>query len=86
MGLLSAALVMAASTQATAQEYTFTTLVGLPVSSGSDDGPASLARFYYPEGVAVDTRPPMLAPCHPPGGCAQPQTRINPLTHPSGYA
>ena len=45
MGLLSAALVMAASIQATAQEYTFTTLAGPPERGlGDADGPASLAR------------------------------------------
>jgi len=54
-GLLSAALVMAASTQATAQELTFTTLAGLAQSSGSADGPASLAGFGGPQGVAVDS-------------------------------
>ena len=55
MGLLSAALVMAASTQVMAQEYTFTTLAGLPSSYGSDDGPGSDARFKNPYGVAVDS-------------------------------
>ena len=56
MGLLSAALVMAASTQATAQEYTFTTLAGPPeLGAGSADGPGSLARFRGPYGVAVDS-------------------------------
>src|ERR1035437_7831365 len=56
MGLLSAALVMAASTQAAAQEYTFTTLAGPPdVGSGDADGPGSLARFRSPTGVAVDS-------------------------------
>lgn len=55
MGLLSAALVMAASTQATAQEYIFTTLAG-PPELGSDDadGSGSLARFRGPSGAAVD--------------------------------
>jgi len=56
MGLLSAALVVAASTQATAQEYTFTTLAGPPELGGDDaDGPGSLARFRGPGGVAMDT-------------------------------
>src|ERR1035437_4625262 len=55
MGLLSAALVMAASTRATAQEYTFTTLAGLATSLGSDDGTGSDARFNQPYGVAVDS-------------------------------
>ncbi len=56
MGLLSAALVMAASTQATAQEYTFTTLAGLPdVGAGDADGPGSLARFRAPRGAATDS-------------------------------
>jgi hypothetical protein len=56
MGLLSAALVMAASTQATAQEYTFTTLAGPPeVGSGDADGPGSLARFRAPRGAAADS-------------------------------
>ncbi len=56
IGALSAALVMAAGTQATAQEYTFTTLAGPPdVGSGDADGPASLARFRAPIGVAADS-------------------------------
>jgi DNA-binding beta-propeller fold protein YncE len=56
MGLLSAALVMAASTQATAQEYTFTTLAGPPdVGADDADGPGSLACFFEPFGVAVDS-------------------------------
>jgi hypothetical protein len=55
MGLLSAALVMAASTQAATQEYTFTTLAGPPDVGASDaDGPARLAGFKFPYGVAVD--------------------------------
>jgi len=33
--------------------YSFTTLAGLS-SIGSDDGPAAVARFYGPSGVAVD--------------------------------
>ena len=32
-----------------------TTVAGLAGHSGSDDGPASQARFYYPTSVAVDT-------------------------------
>jgi sugar lactone lactonase YvrE len=56
MGLLSAALVMAASTQVTAQEYTFTTLAGPPeLGPGSADGPGNLARFRGPSGAAVDS-------------------------------
>jgi hypothetical protein len=56
MGLLAAALVMAARTQATAQEYTFTTLAGPPeLGPGSADGPGSLARFRAPSGAAVDS-------------------------------
>ena len=55
MGLLSAALVVAASTQATAQEYTFTTLAGPPdVGAGNADGPA-VWRVQLPYGVAVDS-------------------------------
>ncbi len=50
-----AALAMAATSQATAQEYTFTTLAGLAGGSGSADGTGSAARFYYPRGVAVDS-------------------------------
>ena len=43
MGLLSAALVMAASTQATAQEYTFTTLAGPPeLGAGTPTARAAL--------------------------------------------
>ena len=43
MGLLSAALVMAASIQATAQEYTFTTFAGPPeLGPGDADGPGNL--------------------------------------------
>src|SRR5439155_1345779 len=37
-----------------AQEYTFTTLVGAHESPGAIDGPASVARFGFPSGVAVD--------------------------------
>ncbi|MGA2866923.1 MAG: hypothetical protein ABSF95_20810 [Verrucomicrobiota bacterium] len=55
-GLLLAALAMAATTQAKAQEYTFTTLAGPPEAGpGAIDGPASAARFYQPNGVAVDS-------------------------------
>ncbi|MGA2865882.1 MAG: NHL repeat-containing protein [Verrucomicrobiota bacterium] len=55
-GLLLAALAMAAMTQATAQEYTFTTLAGAPdAGPGAIDGPGSAARFNYTEGVAVDS-------------------------------
>jgi hypothetical protein len=56
MGLLSVALVMAASTRATAQEYTFSTLAGpAEVGGGDADGPGSLARFRTPCAVAVDS-------------------------------
>ena len=56
MGLLSAALVMAASTRATVQESTFTALAGPPeLGPGSADGTGSAARFYLPKGVAVDS-------------------------------
>ena len=61
MGLLSAVLVMAASTRATAQEYTFTTLARPPdVGAGDADGPGSLARFRAPSGAAVDIAPASL--------------------------
>ena len=47
---------MAASTRATAQEYTFTTLAGPPdVGDGDADGPGSLARFRVPQGAAADS-------------------------------
>lgn len=55
MSLLTTALVMAASIQATAQEYTFTTLAGLAGNYGSADGTGRAARFYWPRGVAVDS-------------------------------
>ncbi len=55
-GLLLAVLALAATTQAKAQEYTFTTLVGpAEAGPGAIDGPGSAARFYLPEGVAVDS-------------------------------
>ena len=38
-----------------ATPYTFTTLAGLAGAWGSADGTNSAARFYYPEGVAVDS-------------------------------
>src|ERR1035441_5335798 len=44
-GLLLAALAMAATSLATAQEYTFTTLAGPDESPGAIDGTASAARF-----------------------------------------
>jgi len=54
-GLLLAALAVGATSQAQAQEYTFTTLAGLPgAGPGAIDGTDNAARFYYPEGVAVD--------------------------------
>ena len=62
-GLLLAALAMAATSQATAQEYTFTTLAGPDESPGAIDGTANAARFgggFYigpcgPCGAAVDS-------------------------------
>ncbi len=54
-GLLLAALAMAATSNAAAQEYTFTTLAGPDESPGAVDGTASAARFYQPWGVAVDS-------------------------------
>jgi len=53
--LLLAAFALAAVAQATAQEYTFTTLAGPDESPGAVDGPGSAARFNRPEGVAVDS-------------------------------
>jgi hypothetical protein len=54
-GLVLAGLAMA-TTRATAQEYTFTTLAGPPEAGpGAIDGTGSAARFYYPGGVAVDS-------------------------------
>ena len=32
-----------------------TTLAGWPEASGTNDGPGDVARFYYPQGVAVDS-------------------------------
>ncbi len=62
-GLFLAALAMATTSQATAQEYTFTTLAGPDESPGAIDGTGSAARFgggFYiglcgPSGVAVDS-------------------------------
>jgi len=55
-GLLLAGLALAAAAQATAQEYTFITLAGLPEAGpGAIDGPGSAARFSLPFGVAVDS-------------------------------
>jgi hypothetical protein len=54
-GLFLAALAIAVRTQATAQEYSFTTLAGPPESPGAIDGTGSAARFNWPEGVAVDS-------------------------------
>ncbi len=53
--LLLAALTMAATSQATAQEYTFTTLAGPDETPGAIDGTGSAARFYLPSGLAVDS-------------------------------
>jgi sugar lactone lactonase YvrE len=47
---------MAPTTQAKAQEYTFTTLAGsAEAGPGAIDGAGSAARFYQPSGVAVDS-------------------------------
>ena len=55
-GLLLAALATAATTQAKAQEYTFTTLAGPPeAGAGAIDGTGSAARFNRPYGVAADS-------------------------------
>ena len=61
--LLLAVLAMVATSQATAQGYTFTTLAGPDESPGAIDGMGSAARFgggFYigpcgPCGVAVDS-------------------------------
>ena len=53
-GPLLATLALAAATQATAQEYTFTTLAGPDETAGAVDGVGSAARFNWPGGVAVD--------------------------------
>ena len=47
-------IVLPAFGQANYTPYTFTTLAGIS-SSGSADGTGSNARFYYPNGVAVDS-------------------------------
>ncbi len=55
MSLLLASLTIGEMTQAKAQEYTFTTLAGLPEAGlGAIDGTGSAARFNEPCGVAVD--------------------------------
>jgi hypothetical protein len=54
-GLLLAALATAATTRATAQEYTFTTLAGPDESPGAIDATGRAARFDWPMGVAVDS-------------------------------
>jgi hypothetical protein len=54
-GLLLAALALAATTRATAQEYTFTRLAGADGGSGAIDGTGSAARFNYPQELAVDS-------------------------------
>jgi hypothetical protein len=54
--VLPAALALAATTQAKAQEYIFTTLAGPPEAGpGTFDGTGSAARFNNPQSVAVDS-------------------------------
>ena len=53
--LLATAIAVALPSGASAaEEYTFTTLAGAAGQEGSADGVGSAARFYEPEGVAVD--------------------------------
>jgi sugar lactone lactonase YvrE len=52
---LLASLALAATTRATAQEYTFTTLAGADGGPGAVDGTGSAAQFSFPEGVAADS-------------------------------
>ena len=51
--LLAAAVILPASAADYSTPYSFTTLAGLS-SIGSDDGPATAARFFSPHGVTVD--------------------------------
>ena len=54
---LAAALLPLPATQAQsnyATPYTFTTLAGSPFPLGITDGTGAAARFFYPDGVAVD--------------------------------
>src|SRR5205823_4431846 len=55
LGLLGLA-VGAAQTRAQSAytSYTFTNLAGMPGGSGTNDGTGSAARFYGPDGVALD--------------------------------
>ena len=47
-------LLITVSFPVTPQNYTFTTLAGLALNSGSTDATGSAARFSYPHGVAAD--------------------------------
>ncbi|MDO8542331.1 MAG: hypothetical protein Q7S40_17975 [Opitutaceae bacterium] len=47
-------LVLAGSTAANAQSYTWTTLAGLPPQTGTTDGPATGARYFRPGGIIAD--------------------------------
>lgn len=53
--LLGLCALVAVTTQAQShyEPYAFTTLAG--VAPGSTDGPGSLARFFFPNGIALDT-------------------------------
>lgn len=44
------------SFNASCQQYTFTTIAGLPRTIGSQDGTNSQARFNFPAGITVDSR------------------------------
>ena len=44
-----------ATAQTTYTPYTFTTIAGLAHKSGSADGTGSTARFYWPDGMAVNS-------------------------------
>ena len=52
--IVAGALCIGLPGSARAQSYTFTTLAGLALQSGSANGTNSGARFYKPGGVAVD--------------------------------
>src|ERR1700736_2537237 len=43
-----------AQAQSNYEPYTFSRFAGETGNPGNTDGPSSLARFYYPDGVAVD--------------------------------